>query len=73
MSLSTQCKDILDYCNDNHGEITPMEAIGELGVMRLAARIHDLEGAGYVFEHIWVKFITRNGRRGKYMRYKKVS
>ena len=73
MSRATQCQDILDYLKENHGEITPMEAMGELGIMRLAARIHDLEDDGQVCEHTWVKFVTRNGRHGKYMRYKKVS
>ena len=73
MSRATQCQDILNYLDENHGEITPMEAMGELGIMRLAARIHDLEDAGHVFEHTWVHFVTRNGRRGKYMRYKKVA
>ena len=73
MSRSTQCNDILQYLKENHNEITPMEAMGELGIMRLAARIHDLEKDGHVFEHVWVHFVTRNGQRGKYMRYKKVA
>ena len=37
---------VLDYIEEN-GSITLLEAIKELGVMRLASRISDLKKAGY--------------------------
>ena len=44
--LNTQCGRIVQYMQ-THGGITQFEAIGELGVLRLASRIHDLKDAGY--------------------------
>lgn len=42
----TQCDAILDYIK-THGEITQLEALQEIGCMRLASRISDLKTAGY--------------------------
>ncbi|MCS0621082.1 helix-turn-helix domain-containing protein, partial [Neisseria gonorrhoeae] len=44
----TQCKQIVDYIR-NKGCITSLEAYQNLKVTRLAARITDLEGRGFVF------------------------
>lgn len=41
----TQCDAILDYIK-THGEITPIDALNELGCMRLASRINDLRRRG---------------------------
>lgn len=41
-----QTQRVLDYMNQ-HGGITPLDAMRELGVMRLAARISDLRKEGY--------------------------
>lgn len=43
---TTQCQRILDYMQQ-FGSISSLEAFNDLGVVRLAARIHDLRGAGY--------------------------
>ena len=64
----TQKDDILWYCR-NFQSITPIEAQVELGIMRLAARIMELENTGYRFRHEMVEFTTRRGKRGHYMRY----
>lgn len=45
-SKPTQNKRILDYINE-FGSITQLEALKELGVMRLASRISDLKRQGY--------------------------
>jgi len=37
--------------------------------MRLAARIMELERAGYRFKHEMVEFKSRHGRTGHFMRY----
>ena len=41
----TQCDRILRHLKD-YGSITPMEAMNEYGIMRLAARINDLRAQG---------------------------
>ena len=46
MSKATQAQRVLDYI-DEFGSITQLEAMTELGVMRLASRISDLKKSGY--------------------------
>lgn len=46
MSKATQTQRVLDYI-DQHGSITQLEALQELGCMRLASRISDLKRQGY--------------------------
>lgn len=43
---TTQCQRILDYMHQ-FGSISTLEAFRDLGVARLASRIHDLKGMGY--------------------------
>lgn len=45
MSKATQCQRVVDYMNE-FGGITQLEALNELGVMRLASRISDLRRNG---------------------------
>lgn len=42
----TQCQRILDYMR-RFGAISTLEAFNDLGVTRLASRIHDLKAQGY--------------------------
>lgn len=42
----TQNKRVLDYLSE-HGSITQIEALTELGIMRLASRVSDLKTLGY--------------------------
>lgn len=42
----TQAQRVLDYI-DEFGSITQLEALRDLGVMRLASRISDLKKQGY--------------------------
>jgi len=67
-----QCQRIVQFI-DHFGSINPMQAMNYLGVMRLAARISDLEKAGHVFEHKPAKGQNRFGETIRYMEYKKVS
>lgn len=46
MGKATQNQKILDYMV-KFGGITQLEALGDLGVMRLASRISDLRRAGH--------------------------
>lgn len=43
---TTQCQRIIDYMHQ-FGSISTLEAFRDLGVARLASRIHDLKGMGY--------------------------
>jgi hypothetical protein len=42
----TQCQRILDYM-EQFGSISTLDAFRDLGVARLASRIHDLKHMGY--------------------------
>lgn len=42
----TQCERLLEYLN-KHDSITQIEALNELGIMRLASRVSDLNRQGY--------------------------
>ena len=57
----TQCERVLKYMHD-FGSINPLQAMGDLGVMRLGARIYDLTRDGY---HIARKMVTAKNRYGE--------
>lgn len=61
----TQCDKILRHMKD-FGSITPMEALGHYGIMRLASRITDLKKKGY---HINTKMIKSLNRYGETVRF----
>ena len=65
-----QCKRIMAFV-EVHGSINPLQALKSLGVMRLAARISDLEKAGAKFEHNMVTSKNKFGEPVRYMEYKK--
>ena len=46
MSKQTQSERVLEYI-ESFGSITQLEALQDLGVMRLASRISDLKKLGY--------------------------
>lgn len=64
-----QCQRILKYIDD-YGSITTLQAFQDLGVTRLASRIHDLRKRGYVFHR---EFVESENRYGETVRYKKYS
>lgn len=64
----TQCMKIIKYLND-FGSITPIQAMQDLGVMRLAARISDLEQEGWEFRHDRESGKNRYGETTSYARY----
>ena len=65
----TQCMKIVKYMND-FGSITPVQAMKDLGVMRLAARISDLEAEGWQLEHERETGENRYGEKTTYARYR---
>lgn len=68
MHKVSQCERILAYL-DEFGSITTLEAFRDLGIARLASRIHDLKRRGYVFERDFVESKNRHGETVRYMRY----
>lgn len=63
----TQNERILAHLRE-FGSITPLEAMKEYGIMRLASRIYDLKKAGH---NIKREFATSNNRFGEIERYAK--
>lgn len=59
-SRPTQCSRLIRYMQDC-GSITQMEAIQELGIMRLASRISELRKNGYEIEKRMIKGKNRYG------------
>ena len=64
----TQNQLILDYIAE-FGNITPLEAMRDLGVMRLASRISDLKRKGYKIKTEKVAVTNRFGKKTNIARY----
>ena len=65
---TTQNVKIIDYMR-KHGSITALEAMEELGVMRLASRINDIKKAGYSIKRVVVEGTNRDGGTVRYCKY----
>ena len=65
----TQCERVLQYMQD-FGSINPMEALTDLGVMRLASRVSDLRQDGYEIERQIVTTKNRYGEPTHYAEYR---
>ena len=65
----TQKERIKKYLDD-FGSITPMEAMVDLGVMRLAARISEMVRAGEPIVTEWETGENRYGQATRYARYR---
>ena len=70
--MRTQNERLLDYLEE-HGRITQREAMEELGIMRLAARIADLRAMGHVIARRTVKVSNRYGETCRIAEYRMVS
>lgn len=60
---------VLRYMQD-FGTITPLQALGDLGVMRLGARIYDLRRDGYRITKRMVGSKNRYGEAVSYAEYR---
>ena len=60
---------ILKYLRD-FGSITPLQALEDLGVMRLGARIYDLKKAGHPISRRMVTRENRYGERVSFAEYR---
>ena len=65
---ANQQKDIIRWMNE-HGSITPFQALRELGIMRLASRVGELRKRGYQIDTQYEEFTTRYNRKSRYARY----
>ena len=67
--MATQCDRILQYMQD-FGSINPVQAMSDLGVMRLAARISDLKDEGHTITRTMVKKKNRYGEPVSFAEYR---
>ena len=67
--MATQCERVLKYMQD-FGSITPVQAMTDLGVMRLAARISDLRGSGHRIERRMVTAKNRYNEAVSFAEYR---
>lgn len=67
-SIPSQNERILDYINQ-FGSITQLEALKDLGVMRLASRISDLRKQGYSINSKIEAVENRYGEKVRIKRY----
>ena len=67
--MPTQCDRILQYMRD-FGSIDPAQAMSDLGVMRLAARISDLKEEGHNITRKMVKKKNRYGEPVSFAEYR---
>lgn len=65
----TQCQRVLKYMND-FGTINPMQALFDLSVMRLGARIWDLRKKGWPIITRMVVCKNRYGKTTKFAEYR---
>lgn len=68
-SKPKQCERILAYLKQ-FGSITQLEAMRDLGVMRLASRISEMQKSGYEFEKQRIKVKNRYGDTTPIVKYK---
>lgn len=64
----TQCDRILKYIDD-FGSITQLQAIADLGCMRLASRVSDLKKRGYPIRRRMVTGKNRYQEKTNYAEY----
>jgi transcriptional regulator with XRE-family HTH domain len=64
----SQVERVLSYMEDQ-GSITTKEAFDQLGIARLASRIHDITCAGYEIDKITETSLNRFGKKVHYTRY----
>lgn len=65
---ATQCERIIQYMNE-FGGITQIEALKELGCLRLASRINDIKRKGYNVRRDMITLKNRNGEPVRIARY----
>lgn len=64
----TQNEAVLSYMR-RHGSITPLDAINDLGILRLGARIWELKHDGYKISSALENGTNKHGEAVRYARY----
>lgn len=64
----TQCERIVEYC-ERFGSITTLDAVRDLGILRLASRINDLKNAGYRVSKTYKQVTNRFGEKTSVIKY----
>jgi len=65
----TQVEAVYSYMKQ-HGSIEPLQALRDLGVFRLAARINDLRNKGYEIKTDQISIVCKiTGNKVKFARY----
>ena len=67
--MPTQNQRILDYLN-RYGSITQLDALNDIGVMRLASRVSDLRRRGYPIVSEMVEVTNRYGEKCRIKEYR---
>lgn len=62
----TQCEEIMEWLEE-YGHISPIEALREMGCMRLSARIYDLRKKGH--NEIETMMVSRKNWKGRNIKY----
>lgn len=68
-SNPTQSERLLNYLK-THGSITQLEALNELGIMRLASRVTDLKKQGHRIEGRMARVENRYGESCRVKQYR---
>ena len=66
--MNTQNKRLIMYLNE-HNSITQLEALNELGILRLASRINDLKKEGHDIVGEMVEVLNRFQEKVRVKRY----
>lgn len=64
----TQTERVLDYMR-KYGSITTLDAVLDLGVLRLASRINEIKRIGIPIKKDWTRVKNRFGEDCKVLRY----
>lgn len=64
----TQKERLIRYLKENKS-VTALEAVRELGILQLSARLVELEREGYVFDKKQERSLNRYGESVDYIRY----
>ncbi|MED5545687.1 MAG: helix-turn-helix domain-containing protein [Pseudomonadota bacterium] len=65
---TTHCDRLLDWFS-RRDSITPIEALNDLGIYRLGARIHDLRERGHSIRTERIEHVNRSGNASRPARY----
>ena len=66
--MTPQCQMLLDYLQQ-HGSVTGLQALSELGIMNYKGRIHDLRKLGYTIRTDYITRMNAHGEKKTFARY----